>query len=35
MVADLYKTPELPKKEPPKDNSTNKSGLSGLFSRKK
>ena len=35
MVADLYKTSELPKKEPPKDNANNKSGLSGLFSRKK
>ena len=35
MVADLYKLPEVQKKEPPKDNSNNKSGLSGLFSRKK
>ena len=35
MVADLYKLPEVQTKEPPKDNSNNKSGLSGLFSRKK
>ena len=35
MVADLYTLPEVQKKEPPKDNSNNKSGLSGLFSRKK
>ena len=35
MVTDLYSTPEIQKKEPPKENKNNKSGLSGFFSRKK
>ena len=35
MVADLYVIPEPQKKEPVKQESTNKSGLSGLFSKKK
>ncbi len=34
MVADLYSIKETQKKEPPKQDN-NKSGLSGLFSRKK
>ena len=35
MVADLYTLPEVQKKETPKQDANNKSGLSGLFSRKK
>ena len=35
MVADLYTLPEIQKKEIPKQDTNNKSGLSGLFSRKK
>ena len=35
MVADLYSIPEIQKKEPPKQEDKNKSGLSGFFSRKK
>ena len=35
MVADLYTMPEVQKKEPVKDNNQNKSGLFGLFSKKK
>ena len=35
MVADLYVIPEPQKKEPVKQESTNKSGFSGLFSKKK
>ena len=35
MVADLYSMPELQKKETPKKDSNSKSGLSGLFSKKK
>ena len=35
MVADLYTIAELQKKETPKQTSNNKSGLSGLFSKKK
>ncbi len=35
MVADLYTMPELKKKETPKQENQNKSGLSGFFSRKK
>tara|TARA_B100000965_G_C18918680_1_gene467782 strand:+ start:34 stop:378 length:345 start_codon:yes stop_codon:yes gene_type:complete len=35
MVADLYTLPEVQKKEIPKQDTNNKSGLSGLFSRKK
>ena len=35
MVADLYTMPEVQKKEPVKDNNKNKSGLFGLFSKKK
>ena len=34
MVADLYILTETPKKEPAKKESTNKSGFSGLFSKK-
>tara|TARA_B100000575_G_C22736717_1_gene441056 strand:- start:223 stop:567 length:345 start_codon:yes stop_codon:yes gene_type:complete len=33
MVADLYSSPEIQKKEAPKENK-NKSGLSGLFKKK-
>ena len=35
MVADLYKTPETQKKDPPKQDTNKQSGFSGLFSRKK
>ena len=35
MVADMYVLPEIKKKEPPKKDTENKSGFSGLFSRKK
>ncbi len=35
MVADLYSMPETQKKETPKQESNNKSGFSGLFSKKK
>ena len=35
MVADLYSMPELQKKETPNKDSNNKSGFSGLFSKKK
>ena len=35
MVADLYKMPDLQKKEPMKQDTGNKSGFSGFFSRKK
>ena len=35
MVADLYTIPERQKKDPPKQETSNKSGLSSLFSRKK
>ena len=35
MVADLYILPEVQKKDPPKKENDNKSGLSSLFSRKK
>ncbi len=35
MVADLYSMPELQKKEPPKQENANKTGLSGFFSKKK
>ena len=35
MVADLYSVSEPQKKEPPKENKNNKSGLSGFFSKKK
>ena len=35
MVADLYSIPEIEKKIAPKQDQNNKSGLSGLFSRKK
>ena len=35
MVADLYALPEAPKKPIPKEENKSKSGLSGLFSRKK
>ena len=35
MVSDLYSIPEIQKKEPPKQEDKNKSGLSGFFSRKK
>ena len=35
MVADLYIMPETQKKETPKQDKNNRSGLSGFFSRKK
>jgi len=35
MVADLYVIPQAPKKQIPKEENKNKSGLSGLFSKKK
>ncbi len=35
MVADLYSMPEVAKKELPKNDNNKKSGLSGLFSKKK
>ena len=35
MVADLYTLPETQKKEPPKQDTNKKSGLSSLFSKKK
>ncbi len=35
MVADLYSVSEVQKKEPPNQNTNNKSGFYGLFSRKK
>tara|TARA_Y100001936_G_scaffold226291_1_gene245541 strand:- start:379 stop:723 length:345 start_codon:yes stop_codon:yes gene_type:complete len=35
MVADLYTMPESQQKKTPKEENKNKSGLSGLFSRKK
>ena len=35
MVADLYKMPDVQKKEPIKQDTSNKSGFSGFFSRKK
>ena len=35
MVADLYTTKETPKKEPLKQDANKKSGLSGIFSKKK
>ena len=35
MVADLYTMPQVQKKEMPKENNNTKSGISGLFSKKK
>ncbi len=35
MVADLYTMPEVQKKEAPKQEADKKSGLSGLFTKKK
>ena len=35
MIADLYSMPEVQKKEPAKEDKSNKSGLSGFFSKKK
>ena len=35
MVADLYTLPNVQKKEPPKQDTNKKSGLSGFFSKKK
>ena len=35
MIADLYKMPEVQKKETPKQDTKSKSSFSGLFSRKK
>ena len=35
MIADLYTLPEIQKKEPLKQETSNKSGLSGFFSKKK
>ena len=35
MVADLYTMPEVQKKEAPKQQADKKSGLSGLFTKKK
>ena len=34
MIADLYSIPEVQNKEPPKQDTKNKSGFSGLFSKK-
>ena len=35
MIADLYTVTEMQKKETPKQDTNNKSGLAGFFSRKK
>ena len=35
MVADLYAMPEIQKKQPQQQETNNKSGFSGLFSKKK